>query len=74
VAGLRVFSRAAHGVEGRHVTPERVLRANGALARANLLKREQLKKKSRHRVAVRQPQVSAGELVDFYSLPATLGL
>jgi hypothetical protein len=61
---MRVFCRAAHGVEGRHVTPERVLRASGGFARANLLKREQLKKKSRHRVAVQQPQVSAGELVD----------
>ena len=49
---------------GGHVTPEWVLRASGGLARANLLKAEQLKKKSRHRVAVRQPQVSAGELVD----------
>jgi hypothetical protein len=61
----RVFSRAAHGEEGRHSTPERVLRASGGLARANLLKAEQLKKKSLRRVAVRQPQVSAGELVDF---------
>jgi hypothetical protein len=51
-----------------------VLRASGAVARANLLKAEQLKKKSRHPVAVQQPQVSGGELVDFYSLPATLGL
>ncbi|OLB28361.1 MAG: hypothetical protein AUH01_05090 [Acidobacteria bacterium 13_2_20CM_56_17] len=41
-----------------------MLRPRGGLARANLLKAEQLKKKSRHRVPVRQPQVSAGELVD----------
>jgi hypothetical protein len=41
-----------------------VLRASGALARANLLKREQLRKNPFDPVAVRQPQVSAGELVD----------
>jgi hypothetical protein len=51
-----------------------VLRASGALARANLLKAEQLKKNPAKPVAVQQPQVSAGELVDFYGLPATLGL
>jgi hypothetical protein len=51
-------------VEGRHVTPERVLHASGALARANLLKAEQLKKKSSDPVAVEQPEVNAGELVD----------
>jgi hypothetical protein len=50
-----------------------VLRANGALACANLLKREQLRKKIRHRVAAQQPQVRAGELVDFYSPPVNLG-
>ena len=64
VAGLRVFSRASHGVEGRHSTPERVLHGNFRLPCANLLKREQLKKNPFDPVAVRQPQVSAGELVD----------
>jgi len=64
VAGLRVFSRASHGVEGRHVTPERVLRGNLRLPCANLLKAEQLEEKSRQQVAVEQPEVSAGELVD----------
>jgi len=67
------LGRAAHGVEGWHVTPGRVLRANGALACANLLKPEHLEKQSRRSVAVRQPQVSAGELVDFYSPPVSLG-
>ena len=42
VAGLRVFSRAAHGVEGRHVTPSWVLRGNAKFACANLLKAEPL--------------------------------
>ena len=58
--------RAAYGVgwRGRHSTPERVLHGNLRLACANLLKAEQLKKKSHLAVAVRQPQVSAGELVD----------
>lgn len=64
--GVEVFSRAAHGVEGRHVTPERVLRASGALAGANLLKAGQLKKKSHLPVAVRQPQVNGRELVDSF--------
>jgi hypothetical protein len=42
-----------------------VLHGNFRLPCANLLKAERLKKKSRHRLAVQQPQVSAGELVDF---------
>jgi hypothetical protein len=63
--GVEVFSRAAHGVEGRHSTPERVLHGNFRLPCANLLKAEQLRKKSRRQGAVEQPEVSAGELVDF---------
>jgi hypothetical protein len=51
-----------------------VLRASGALARELVESRAAKKKKSRHPVAGQQPQVSGGELVDFYSLPATLGL
>ena len=42
VAGLRVFSRASHGEEGRHSTPERELHGNFGLPCANLLKAEQL--------------------------------
>jgi hypothetical protein len=64
VAGLRDFSRAAHGVEGRHSTPERVLHGNFRLPWANLLKAERLEEKSCQRVAVEQPEVRAGELVD----------
>jgi hypothetical protein len=63
--GVEVFSRASHGVEGRHSTPERVLHGNFRLPCANLLKAEQLRKKSRRQGAVEQPEVSAGELVDF---------
>jgi hypothetical protein len=62
--GLSVFSRAAHGVEGRHSTPERVLHGNFRLPCANLLKRGQLRKKPADQGAVEQPEVSAGELVD----------
>jgi hypothetical protein len=62
--GVEVFSRAAHGVEGGHVTPEWVLRGNFRLTRANLLKAEQLEGKSADPVAVEQPEVNAGELVD----------
>jgi len=64
VAGLRVFSRAAHGVEVRHVTPEWVLRGNFRLTRANLLKPEELEENPADQVAVEQPEVNAGELVD----------
>jgi hypothetical protein len=64
VCGVEFFSRAAHGVEGRHSTPERVLHGNFRLPCANLLKPEQLRKKSRRQVAVEQPEVNAGELVD----------
>jgi hypothetical protein len=52
------------GLTLRHVTPEWVLRGNFRLTRANLLKPEQLEEKSRQQVAVQQPEVSAGELVD----------
>ena len=45
VEGLRVFSRAAHGEEGGHVTPFRLLHSNLRLLWVNLLKAEQLKKK-----------------------------
>ena len=62
--GVEFFSRAAHGVEGRHSTPERVLHGNFRLTYANLLKAEQLRKKSRRQGAVQQPEVNAGELVD----------
>ena len=55
---------ASQRVEGRHSTPERVLHGDFGLPCANLLQAEQLKEESRHRVAVRQPLVSAGELVD----------
>jgi hypothetical protein len=37
--GVRFLSRAAHGVDGRHSTPERVLQGNFRLPCANLLKR-----------------------------------
>lgn len=50
--------------EGRHSTPERVLRGNLRLPCANLLKREQLKKNPTDPVAAEQPEVNAGELVD----------
>jgi hypothetical protein len=50
-----------------------VLRGNFRLPGANLLKREQLRKNPFEPVAVQQPEVTAGELVDFYSLPVTLG-
>lgn len=64
MAELRVFSRAAHGVEGRHSTPERVLHGNFGLPCANLLKAEQLEENPADSVAVEQAEVSAGELVD----------
>jgi hypothetical protein len=41
-----------------------VLRGNFRLTRANLLKQGQLRKKSRRQVAVEQPEVNAGELVE----------
>lgn len=56
--------RASHGVEGRHATPERVLRGNLRLPCANLLKAVQLGKNPAIAVAVEQPEVNAGELVD----------
>lgn len=55
---------SASGGGGGHVTPERVLRGNFRLTRANLLKAEQLEEKSCDSVAVQQPEVTAGELVD----------
>jgi hypothetical protein len=45
-------------------TPEWVLQSNFRLTCANLLKSEQLEEKSRPQVAVQQPEVNAGELVD----------
>jgi hypothetical protein len=62
--GVEVFCRASHGVEGRHSTPERVLHGNFGLPSANLLKAEQLEENPADPVAVEQPEVSAGELVD----------
>jgi hypothetical protein len=62
--GVEFFSRASHGVEVRHSTPERVLHGNFGLPCANLLKAEQLGENPADPVAVRQPQVNAGELVD----------
>jgi len=41
-----------------------VLQSNFRLTYANLLKPEQLEEKSRQQVAVEQPEVSAGELVE----------
>jgi hypothetical protein len=61
---VRVFSRASHGVEGRHSTPERVLHGNLRFPCANLLKAEQLEENPFDPVAVEQPEVNAGELVD----------
>jgi hypothetical protein len=52
------------GLTLRHSTPEWVLQSNFRLTRANLLKAGQLRKKSRCQVAVEQPEVSAGELVE----------
>ena len=52
------------GCNGRHSTPERVLHGNFRLPCANLLKAEQLKENPADQVAVEQPEVSAGELVD----------
>jgi len=43
-----------------------VLRSNLRLLAVNLLKAERLKKKSRHPVAVEQPQVNERELVDSF--------
>jgi hypothetical protein len=43
-----------------------VLRGNLRLLAVNLLKPEQLREKSRHQVAVEQPQVNGGELVDSF--------
>jgi hypothetical protein len=48
-----------------HVTPERVLRSNLRLLAVNLLKTKQLRENPSDPVAVEQPPVSAGELVDF---------
>jgi hypothetical protein len=63
--GLRVFLRCLrHRELGRHSTPERVLCGNLRLAQANLLKPKRLREKSRHPVAVQQPEVTARELVD----------
>jgi hypothetical protein len=64
VEGLGVFRRLRRRVECGHSTPERVLHGNFRLPCANLLKPEQLRKKSRRQVAVEQPEVNAGELVD----------
>jgi len=61
---VEFFSRAAHGVEGRHSTPERVLHGNFRLPCANLLKAGQLEENRADPVAVEQPEVNAGELVD----------
>ncbi len=62
--GVEVSCRAAHGVEGRHSTPERVLCGNLRLPCANLLKAEQLEENPADPVAVEQPEVNARELVD----------
>jgi hypothetical protein len=43
-----------------------VLRSNLRLLSVNLLKREQLREKSSAPVAVEQPQVNGGELVDSF--------
>ncbi len=61
---MEVFSRASHGVEGRHSTPERVLHGIFQLPCANLLKAERLEENPANPVAVEQPEVNAGELVD----------
>ena len=57
---------AAYGVgcEGGHVTPEWVLRGNFRLTCANLKKAKRLEENPAVAVAVQQPEVSAGELVD----------
>ncbi|MGA9990399.1 MAG: hypothetical protein WBP69_21675, partial [Terriglobales bacterium] len=55
---------ARTGLTLRHVTPEWVLRGNFRLTRANLKKAKRLEEKSRQQVAVEQPEVNAGELVD----------
>src|SRR5208282_4152018 len=49
------------GLTLRHSTPERVLHGNLRLPCANLLKAEQLRKKSRRQGAVEQREVNAGE-------------
>jgi len=54
------------GLTLRHVTPERVLHSNLRLLAVNLLKPEQLREKSFDLVAVEQPQVNGGELVDSF--------
>jgi hypothetical protein len=64
--GVEVFSRAAHGVEGRHVTPERELRSNLRLLAVNLLKTKRLRDNPSDPVAVEQPQVNERELVDSF--------
>ena len=51
-------------MEGRHSTPERVLRGNLRLPCANLLKAEELEENLVIVVAVEQPEVRAGELVE----------
>lgn len=58
--------RAAFGIGGRggHVTPKWELQSNFRLTQANLQKAKRLRGKSRRQVAVQQPQVRAGELVD----------
>jgi hypothetical protein len=57
--------RLRRRAEGRHSTPERVLHGNFRLPCANLLKAEQLEENPFDSVAVEQPEVTAGELVDF---------
>jgi hypothetical protein len=61
---VKTRSCSARGVRERHSTPERVLHGNFRLPCANLLKAEQLEENPGIAVAVEQPEVRAGELVD----------